>query len=387
MWRAPGMVDLAVLAVFGFSGYAALLATAPLWAVAGGATAAGAGLVNGVLLAATVLAQLAVPRALTRWGNGPVLVAGLLLLGVPSPAYLLSDGLAWPLALSAVRGVGFGILTVVAAAVVVHLVPPARRGAAIGVYGLGVAVPSLLLLPASVPVVEGWGFGPVFWAGALPLLGVPSALRLARVLRDIVAARPEAGPEAAPEPSARTLRGLRGLVRPTLVLFSVTMAGGALLTFAPQLTDPGTAAAVLLTMGATAALSRWLVGALADRHGARPFLFPVLAAAAVAMTLCAWAVARQADGVLIGAATVFGLCYGALHNLTLVEAFAAVEPPQLPAASAGWNIGFDAGTAAGSVLTGALATAYSFPVALTALAALCLLVSVLQVRRRSTLVG
>ena len=78
------MLDLAVLSVFGFSGYAALLATAPLWAVNGGATAAGSGLVNGVLLAATVLAQLAVPRALASWGTGRVLVAGLLLLGVPA---------------------------------------------------------------------------------------------------------------------------------------------------------------------------------------------------------------------------------------------------------------------------------------------------------------
>jgi hypothetical protein len=47
--EAPGMLDLAVLSVFGFSGYAALLATAPLWAVDGGATAAGSGSVNGVL--------------------------------------------------------------------------------------------------------------------------------------------------------------------------------------------------------------------------------------------------------------------------------------------------------------------------------------------------
>jgi predicted MFS family arabinose efflux permease len=364
------MVDLAVLSVFGFSGYAALLSTAPLWAVRGGSTAAGAGLVNGVLLAATVLAQLGVPRALTVWGTGRVLVAGLLLLGVPAPAYLLSDGLGWLLGLSAVRGLGFGILTVIGAAVVVHLVPAGRRGAAIGVYGLGVAVPNLVLLPGSVPVADWWGFAPVFWAGALPLLGVPSALRLARVLRNIADARPS---EARQEPRAGRMRDLRGIVAPTLVLFSVTMAGGALLTFAPQLSDPGTAGAVLLTMGLTAALSRWLVGTLADRHGTRRFLAPVLTCAAAAMALCAWAVARQADVLLVGAATVFGLCYGALHNLTLVAAFAAVEPQQLPAASAGWNIGFDAGTAAGSVLTGALATAYSFPVSLSALAALCLL--------------
>ena len=88
------------------------------------------------------------------------------------------------------------------------------------------------------------------------------------------------------------LRALRGILSPTLVLFSVTMAGGAVLTFAPQLTGPGAAALVLLIMGITTALSRWLIGALADRRGARPFLAPTLTCAAAAMAMCAWAVAR-----------------------------------------------------------------------------------------------
>ena len=375
MWRAPGMLDLVVLSVFGFSGYAALLATAPLWAVNGGATAAGSGLVNGVLLAATVLAQLAVPRALASWGTGRVLVAGLLLLGVPAPGYLLSDGLGWVLGLSAVRGLGFGILTVVGSAVAAHLVPAARRGAAIGVYGLAVAVPNLLLLPGSVPVVDRWGFAPVFWAAALPVLGVPPALRLARVLRDTGHDRPVAADEGSPV----RLRTLGGIVPPTVVLFSVTMAGGAVLTFAPQLTDSATAALVLLIMGITAALSRWLIGAVADRRGARPFLAPMLICAAAAMAVCASAVAREQRVLLIAAAAVLGLCYGALQNLTLIVAFAAVGRQQLPAASAVWNIGFDTGTASGAVLAGVLATAYSFPVALATMAAFCLLTAAVVV--------
>ena len=375
MWRAPGMLDLAVLSVFGFSGYAALLATAPLWAVNGGATAAGSGLVNGVLLAATVLAQLAVPRALVRWGTGRVLVAGLLLLGVPAPAYLLSDGLGWVLGLSAVRGLGFGVLTVVGSAVAAHLVPAARRGAAIGVYGLAVAVPNLVLLPGSVPVVDRWGFAPVFLTAALPVLGVPPALRLARVLRDTGQDRPVATEEG----SLLRWRTLIGIVPPTVVLFSVTMAGGAVLTFAPQLTDPTTAALVLLIMGITTALSRWLIGAIADRRGARPFLAPILTCAAAAMAVCAWAVAREQGVVLIAAATALGLCYGALQNLTLVVAFAAVGRQQLPAASAVWNIGFDTGTASGAVLAGVLATAYSFPVSFATMAAFCLLIAVVAV--------
>lgn len=370
------MLDLAVVSMFGFGGYAALLAVAPLWVVVqGGATTAGAGLVNGVLLVATVLAQLAVPRALAAWGTGRVLVAGLVLLGLPAPAYLLSADLGWVLCLSAVRGLGFGIATVVGSTVVAYLVPASQRGAAIGVYGLSVAVPNLVLLPGSVPVVDRWGFDPVFGVAAIPLLGVPAALRLARVVSASRSARPERADGRAPA----GLRGLGGIVPPTVVLFSVTMAGGALLTFAPQLTGPGTAALVLLTMGLATALSRWLVGSLADRHGARPFLAPVLACAAAAMGGCAWAVAREQDALLVVAATVLGLCYGSLHNLTLVAAFAAVEPSDLAAASAGWNIGFDGGTALGSVFAGALAAAYSFPVSLATLAALCLLAVVAAV--------
>jgi predicted MFS family arabinose efflux permease len=175
------------------------------------------------------------------------------------------------------------------------------------------------------------------------------------------------------------LRTLSGTVPPTVVLFSVTMAGGAVLTFAPQLTDSATAALVLLTMGITAALSRWLIGALADRRGARPFLAPSLICAAAAMAVCAWAVAGEQRVALIAAATVLGLCYGALQNLTLIVAFAAVRPQQLPAASAVWNIGFDTGTAAGAVFAGVLATAYSFPVALAAMGAFCLLTAVVAV--------
>ena len=363
------MLALAVLSIFGFSGYAALLAVAPLWVVQGGATAAGAGLVNGVLLVATVLTQLAVPRSLARWGSGGVLVVGLLLLGAPAPGYLISDGLGWVLALSAVRGMGFGVLTVVGSTVVAQLVPAHRRGAAIGVYGLSVAVPNLLLLPGSVPVVDRWGFAPVFWVAALPLLGVPAALRLAQVLR----ASDRNQRDQADQGFRAGVRGLRGIVSPTLVLFSVTMAGGALLTFAPQLTSAGTAALVLLTMGAAAALSRWLIGAVADRLGAWLFIPPLLTCAGCALAVCAWAVARDHDLLLVAAATVLGLCYGALQNLTLVAAFAAVERSHLPAASAGWNIGFDAGTASGSVVAGALAAAYSFPVSLTTLAGICLL--------------
>lgn len=178
VWRTPGVPALLVMTAAGFSGYAALLSVAPLWAVHGGAGSAGAGAVNGVLLGFTVLTQPFVPRALRRAGWGPMMVLGLLLLGIPSLLHPLTDALGLTLAFSAVRGLGFGILTVTGSAAVAELVPAPQRGAAIGAYGLAIAVPQLVLLPLGPWMATEVGFWAVFAAGALPLMGCAPALAL-----------------------------------------------------------------------------------------------------------------------------------------------------------------------------------------------------------------
>jgi MFS family permease len=376
VFRFPGMPALAAVSLTGFSGYAALLAVAPAWAVEGGATEAGAGLVNGVLLAATVLTQMVVPRLVRSFGTGPAIVAGLVLMGLAAPAYALSSALGPVLAWSAVRGAGFGILTVTGSTIVAHLVPEARRGEAVGVYGLAVAVPNLLLMPGSVVVADRFGFGWAFAIAALPLVGVPFALALGRRVRAVEEAALE---EELPPADRRTVLAV---LRPTLVLFAVTMAGGALMTFAPQLGVSGSVAAlVLLVLGVGTALARWLIGRVADRHGAERFLAPMLLVCAVGLGLCALAVTRGNAVLLVLGAMVIGPAYGALQNLTLVVAFSGVPAARLPVASAVWNAGFDAGTASGSVLVGAVAAAASFGSAFTVLAVLVLAALVVAPRR------
>ena len=73
------------------------------------------------------------------------------------------------------------------------------------------------------------------------------------------------------------------------------------------------------------------------------------------MALVAWSVA-DSDGVRVGsflvAMLLIGLCYGGLQNLTLLISFAAVSRRHHNLASAVWNVGFDAGTALGSVAVG-----------------------------------
>lgn len=368
VWREPGMPALIGMVLAGFSGYSLLMPIAPLWAARGGADEAGVGSVTGVFMLFTVLVQLFVPAALRRFGWTPVLVAGLILLGAPSPAHLLSDELLPILGLAAVRGAGFAILTVCGSSAVAELVEPARRGRAIGAFGLGIAAPQVLLLPAAPWLAEHLGPALVFAVATIPIVGILFAVPLGRRL-DALPPHPE------PEHAHTGLRRYLGLLPPMLLLLGVTLAGGALITFVPQFEIPALAATIgLLLLTGLAALSRWGVGHIADRVGAARILWPFVIITAAGMTLIAWSVAgaERTAALLVGMALV-GIAYGALQNLTLGVAFEAVPRRDQVVASAVWNIGFDAGTGLGAVVVGALASAFAFPPALLVAAALSLL--------------
>lgn len=368
VWRLPGMPALLAATVAGFSGFSALMPVAPLWVSEGGASTAGAGAVNGVLMLFTVLTQPFVPAAVRRWGWGPIMAAGQLLLGLPALAHLLSADLAWVLLLAAVRGLGFGILTVTGSAAVANLVDPRRRGAAVGIYGLAIAAPQVAFMPIGPWVVQEAAYWPMFLAGALPLLGVVPAWLTGRVLF----VEPDT---AAPATHSRT-QVYRHLIRAMLLLLGVTLAGGALITFSSDLAPAAwLATAALLVLTGAAAITRWRTGVLADRFGTRPFLAPLVVLTSVGLGLVALSLSRSggtAAGLMLLGVLCVGISYGALQNLTLVLAFASVTRRDYGTASAVWNIGFDLGTGLGSVLVGAIAAGASFSQALLVAAALSL---------------
>ena len=374
VYRAPGMPALLLVTLAGFTGYAVLLPTAALWVLRGGADLAGAGLVNGVVLLFTVLTQPVIPALLRRFGWGPVLTTGVGLMGTPSLAHLLTDALAPTLALSAVRGLGFGVLTVTGSAAVAELVDPRRRGAAVGAYGLAIALPLVAVLPVAPWLAEEVSFAVVFGLGALPLLGIPGALALGRHFHQRAASEPAATPSStsAVAPTGR-LRGIAPLIPPMLLLLGITLPGGAVLTFAPQLVDdPGLVVLLLVALNATAALARWRIGSFADIKGPGAFVPPLVVLGTLGMAGVALAVHWTSPVLLVVSGAVLGIAYGGLQNLTLLLSFAAVERGRYGTASAVWNIGFDLGTALGSVLIGAIAAGADFTVALLVAAGITL---------------
>ena len=379
VWTARGMPALLAATFLGFSGFSVLMPVVPLWVVRGGADEGGAGLVNGVLLLVTVLTQFTVPALLRLFGWGTTLAVGLVLLGAPSLGFIASDELWAVLALSAVRGVGFGILTVTGSAAVAELSTPKTRGKAVGAYGLAVAGPQVVLLPLGSWVAETIGFAWVFVVGAVPLLGAPAALALGRVLSRLP--HPSTGDEDAGGPS--TSRVALTLLRPMVLLMGATIAGGAVLTFGPQMVrEPAVVIPALALMELVAAIFRWWIGGVADRHGAQRFVAPFVVLTVLGVGAIAWAVDEQSVPLLLVGALVLGSAYGALQNLTLVLSFAAVSRRHVGLASSIWNVGYDLGTAIGSMLVGVIATASDFPTALLATAIFALVTLPLAVASR-----
>lgn len=351
LWRMPAIRQLVVLTLLGFTSFFLTFPSLPSWAVSGGTSAGSAGLVTAVMMATTVLTQIAVPALVARLGLAAVLALGLVLLGAPAPFYLLSQELAWLLAVSAVRGCGFAVLTVLGAAVAERIAPPSRRGESIGIYGLAIAAPSLLAVPGGVALTLSGRFDWVAVLAATPVLALPLVGGLGRA--------------AAGGGSGRTVRSraaVAAVAGPSVVLLAVTLAGSGVVTFLPiERPDGSLASTALLLFGITGAASRWRAGVLADRIGSRVLFPAALGAAAVGLLgiaagLLSGPAALEAVLVVVGAA-VFGAGYGAVLNLSLLAAFARAGRDSTTTASAVWNASFDIGLGAGALGVGTVASA------------------------------
>jgi predicted MFS family arabinose efflux permease len=377
----PRLVTPALLRVFGaafagLSSFFLLLSVAPLYATSAGAGEIGAGATTAALFSGTVAAELMSPRLVHRFGYRLVFAVGLLLLGLPALALTVSSRLAAIVALSAVRGLGFGIVVVLGAALVASMVPASRRGEGFGVFGLVIGVPGVLALPFGVFLVDRAGFAPVLVAGALVALGGLITVSGLPGRRSTSATEPTEPVGILAVARSASLR------RPALVFSTTAMAAGVIVTFLALATSGASADLValgLLLYPATSMIARWFAGRYADRHDASRLLIPALLTAAAgvfALVLVANPVAMLVGTVLFG--TGFGTC----QTATLVLMFNRVPRSRYGQVSAMWNLAFDAGMGLGAAGFGVLAAQVGFPVSFAVLASVMLVALLPAVRDR-----
>jgi MFS family permease/bifunctional DNase/RNase len=345
----------------------------PLWIRALGGTEIEIGLVMGLYSAVGIVCQPLIGPWVDAFGRRPFMIGGTVLVLLSSLLTMAAPGIGWLAAARVLQGLGFSAYFVAAFSYVVDLVPPARRGWALGIYGVSGFVATALAPLASEWVVRAWGFRPLWGlSAALGLIPVAFAWRLR-----------EAAPGGARPVPASVRAGLEDVTRRPMVLtLFFGLGSGTIFTFLPTFAETLGVAVLSLfyTAYAGAAIGvRVFGGRLIDRRGRRAVIVPSMflqAGAPALLALTGLLVGRQSAVPVIPVLVVAGVLSGAAHGF-LYPGLAALVTDLAPEARRAAVIGvFSAmylvGQAGGAVVFGYVTHALGYALMWAALTALLL---------------
>ena len=361
VWKARGLIPVLVAVAAAFAAWSLLLPVVPTAVIDAGQPGSLAGLSTGVFMLATVITQVFTPWLLRTVGYRAVMAVSSLLLGIPALGYLLGMEPAPLLTVSAIRGVGFGALSVAEAAIIAELVPLRLLGSATGIFGAVVGLAQMLALPSGLALVEVVGYDAVYLiAAAIGAVSLVACLAIPGI--------------PPPEPEPQTSQSVQAptwhlVLVPALALMFVTTAYGAITNFLPvsmRELDPAAGAALgglmLGVMNFASMSTRYLAGRVMDRRGyPGTVLIPFQVCCALGVAMMAIILTMELPAwTMIVAALFYGAGFGAVQNEALTLMFYRLPRHKTSQASAIWNIAFDGGTGLGSTLYGMLVVTMAF---------------------------
>lgn len=373
MPRLQPLNAMFAISALGFTSMYLLFAVTPVEADALGGSV-GAGLSTTVFMLFTIGTQVCTPPLMRRVRAHLLVGAALLLLGLPSVIYVWDPDMTQILVSCALRGIGFGLFTVLGVALVTLYARTGAEGAALGFYGLSTSVTGIIGPPLGLVLLDWWHPSP----GLLAIIAPCAALGLLGILATaspapITQGHHESGHE-------------RGSLKPmllTLLIFIIaTTAYGATYTFVPL--GWTVAAAALLFFGLGFAAGRLIGGRLVDRIDAVRVMVPSAAIGALGMLGAAlWPDAALGFVGALGAG--FGI--GSIASASLAGLMKRATPRDLGLVSTAWNFTFDLGIAIGGLGLGVVVTARGYQGAfllLTGLMAVAFMLSIVSVLRKRT---
>lgn len=302
--------------------------------------------------------------ALQVVGLRAMMTIGCVLLGVPTPLYLLSADIAPVMAITLVRGIGFAFVVMAGATLAADLAPEGRLARSVSLYGAAAALPNLAALAGGVWIAHAWGFPVVFWAsGTVPLLGAGLAFLLPSRHR---------GHFALSTPTT----GMGAIAAPVGLFLMTAGSFGAATTFLPvAAADTGVTSLALLAASVALVLARLAAGAVGDRYGAGRVLLVAVLACAAGLALIALSL-TTGTGLLLLGATLLGAGFGAAQNDSFVLTVQRLGEGRSGTASTIWNVAYDGGLGLGAFALGGVAGHAGYTGAFLAMAAVVAVVAV-----------
>ena len=355
----------------------------PLYIHGLGGTAVDIGVVMGLFNAVGILCQPVVGPWIDALGRKPFMLAGV---GLVIAAALLAAAVPSIPALVLVRvlqGLGFSCFFVANYSYVIDLVPPARRGWALGLYGVAGLVATALAPLVGEWVIRRFGFRPLFaMSAALAVVAAVFVWYLEERRREV----------------ALPVRGFPWERGGLADLFHLSMAvtlffglgAGTIFVFLPTFAESlgVRTLALFYTAYALAAIGvRVFGGQLIDTRGRRAVIVPsmfIQTAATALLAAVGFLVTRTSQTPVVPALFVAGLMSGGAHGF-LYPGLAALVTDQTPETRRGVVVGifsavFLAGQTSGSFLFGYVTHAVGYAFMWSVLSALLLLGSALSLK-------
>jgi MFS family permease len=335
----------------------------PLYIKQLGGTEVAIGLVQGLYSAAGIVCQPLVGALIDRLGRRVFMLLGAAVLTLTCATFVVSASIPLIAALRALHGVAFSAFFVANYLHVVDLVPPERRGWALGIFGLSGLLSTSLAPLLGELIVRHLGFR---WHFAVTLILAAASLALVTRLRDVRA------PIAGPAPGIDAIRrGLEEALRLHMaVMFFFGLGSGAIFTFLPTFAEElgVRGLGLFYTAYAGAAIAvRVAGGGLIDTRGRRTVIVPsmfVQATAAGVLALVALLFAPPSRVPVLPFLFVAGALAGGAHGF-LYPALSALLVDVTPEGRRASAIGtfssvFLVGNALGAMLMGVIAHAFGY---------------------------
>ncbi|HEY9577916.1 MAG TPA: MFS transporter [Pseudobacillus sp.] len=337
---------------FIFLGFQMTLPTVPLFVEYLGGSEQSIGIVTGIFTFSALLLRPYAGHALESKGRRLIYMVGLAIFVFSVGSFGFAVSIAFLLILRIIQGIGWSFSTTATGTIATDLIPPKRRGEGMGYFGLSGNLAMAIGPALGLTLAGSISFTNLFMICAglgIIALGLSTRVRYKPV-----------------EPSLkRTAQGRfdifeKTAIKPSLLLFFITVTFGGISSFLPLYTAQKNIAGIemyFLIFAVFLMITRTFAGRIYDTRGHIAIFLPGSFIILIAMILLAW---LPNSLVLFIAAALYGTGFGSVNPA--LQAWSVNQAPnhRKAMANATFFSFFDLGVGVGAIAFGQIAFLFGY---------------------------
>ena len=320
-----------------FTSFYFLLITLPFYIQKLGGSESEIGYIIGVFTISAVFLRPFIGREVDKHGRKKLLVAGMVVFLLSMMLYNYTTDVTSLLLLRILHGIGWGAATTASSTLIADIAPPARRGEAMGIFGMSSNVAMAIGPVLSMILLKEYDFPVLFSVcAAIALI----SLFLVLPISEKIVIRP------------KTPLFSKEALFPSALMFTISLTYGSIVSFLPLFQEKqgiSNAGIFFSVFAVTLILVRALAGKLSDIKGRKFVIVPGM----ILITLGLWFVATANSlNTFLVAALLYGLGFGLFHPTMMALLVDRVSPQGRGAAMGTFTAAFDLGIGVGSIIMG-----------------------------------